>query len=68
MMIIWLGWMLYEMTAILGFSSSIAIGFMCGATAGVLIGGFIGLRINRKMVRQAEEILDQIDELQKEED
>lgn len=35
------------------------------ATVGGVIGGIIGLSINRKVVRKAEEILSQIEELQK---
>jgi Na+/glutamate symporter len=35
------------------------------ATVGGVIGGVIGLSINRKVVRKAEEILSQIEELQK---
>lgn len=66
MIIIWFGWMIYEMTSIIGFSGPIAIGFFCGAAIGILVGGFIGLRINKKMVRQAEELLEQIDDLQRE--
>lgn len=65
MLVIWFGWMLYEMTGILGTDSPMAIGFCCGAAAGGIIGGIIGFRINRKIAGKAAEILDQIDELQR---
>ena len=64
MLLVWIGWMIYEMVNTIGIESPIAIGFYCGAGVGLLIGGIIGSRINRKVVRQANEILAQIEELQ----
>lgn len=64
MLLVWIGWMIYEMVNIIGIESPTAIGFYCGAGVGLLIGGIIGFRINRKVVRQANEILAQIEELQ----
>ena len=40
-------------------------GFMTGVAAGLLLGGVVGYRINRKIVSKSSEILDQIEELQK---
>lgn len=64
MLIVWFGWMMYEMINIYGMESPMAIGFCCGALIGGVIGGIIGMRINRKVARKATEILDQIAELQ----
>ena len=64
MILVWGGWMIYEMVQVLGIESPTAIGFYCGAGVGLIIGGIIGSRINRKVVRQANEILAQIEELQ----
>lgn len=64
MILVWGGWMIYEMVQVLGIESPTAIGFYYGAGVGLLIGGIIGSRINRKVVRQANEILAQIEELQ----
>jgi hypothetical protein len=64
MILVWGGWMIYEMVQVLGIESPTAIGFYCGAGVGLIIGGIIGARINRKVVRQANEILAQIEELQ----
>ena len=64
MILVWGGWMIYEMVNTIGIESPTAIGFYCGAGVGLLIGGIIGCRINRKVVRQANEILAQIEELQ----
>ena len=64
MLLVWVGWMIYEMVNTIGIESPTAIGFYCGAGVGLLIGGIIGSRINRKVVLQANEILAQIEELQ----
>lgn len=65
MILVWGGWMIYEMVNVLGVDSPTAIGFYCGAGVGLIIGGIIGARINRKVVQQANEILAQIEELQR---
>ena len=64
MILAWGGWMIYEMVNAIGVESPTAIGFYCGAGVGLIIGGILGSRINRKVVRQANEILLQINELQ----
>lgn len=65
MIIIWLGWTIYEMSGIIGLDTPMGIGFCCGAGVGAIIGGIIGIRINNKVIRKATEILDQIAELQR---
>ena len=40
-------------------------GFLVGVSVGVVIGGIIGLRMNRKIIRKSNEILNQIDDLQR---
>lgn len=65
MIVIWFGWMIYEMIDILGLESPMAIGFCCGAAVGGIIGGVLGFRINRKIVRKTGEILEHIEELQR---
>ena len=64
MIIVWVGWMMYEMLKIHGIESTMAVSFCIGALAGVILGGIAGMRINRKVVSKAAEILDQISELQ----
>ena len=66
MMVLWFGWFIYEVLGIYSISSSMAVGLCIGATVGGLIGGFFGFRINRKIVNKATEILEQIEELQRE--
>ena len=44
--------------------SPMQMGFLLGSAAGVIIGGFFGYRINRKIVGKSTEILKQIEELQ----
>lgn len=63
MLLIWAGWMVYEAVQVLGVESPTAIGFYSGTGVGLIIGGILGERINRKVVRQANEILSQIEEL-----
>lgn len=65
MIIIWLGWLIYEMINNMG-TEPYVIGFCCGAAVGAIIGGIIGFRINRKVIRKTGEILEQIEELQRE--
>ena len=64
MIIVWFGWMIYEMLSIHSLESPMAIGFCCGALIGGILGGILGMRINRKVARKATEILDQIAELE----
>lgn len=63
MILIWAGWLVYEAVQVLGVESPTAIGFYSGTGVGLIIGGILGARINRKVVRQANEILSQIEEL-----
>lgn len=65
MLVIWFGWIMYEVITNMG-PGPMTIGFCCGAVVGGIIGGIIGIRVNRKVVRKATEILDQIEELYKE--
>lgn len=65
MIIVWLGWTIYEMSGIIGLDTPMGIGFCCGAGVGVIIGGIVGMRINKQVVSKATEILDQIAELQR---
>ena len=64
MILIWVSWMAYEAFTKME-PSPIQTGFITGAGIGILIGGFIGHRINQKIVRKSTEILKQIEELQK---
>ena len=63
-LLLWFGLLIYEMTGI--FGPDLGIYFYIGAAVGGIIGGIAGFRINRKIVRNATEILDQIEELQRE--
>ena len=66
MLVIWFGWMMYEVFNIFE-PSPMMTGFVCGSCVGILLGGFLGFRINRKVTRKANEILSQIKDLQNEE-
>jgi len=67
MLIVWFGWLEYElyinqanedMTALLAISAS--------GIFGGIIGGLVGLRIHKRTLRTADDLLHQIEELQKE--
>jgi len=67
MLIVWFGWLEYElyinqanedMTALLAISAS--------GIFGGIIGGIVGLRIHKRTLRTADDLLHQIEELQKE--
>ena len=58
----WYAWCMYEFIRL---DNPGGIVLLVCATVGGIIGGIIGFSINRKVVRKATEILDQIDELQK---
>lgn len=64
-LIIWYGWLMYEMIHVLGINTPMAMGFCIGAAIGGIAGGIIGFRINMKIVRKTTQILEQIEELQK---
>ena len=68
MLIVWFGWMEYELylnqanediTALLMISAS--------GIFGGIIGGIIGLRIHKRTLRTADDLLRQIEELQRQE-
>ena len=63
MILIWFSWLIYEMFNALG-ATPMTMGFCCGALAGLLTGGFIATRMNKKVIDRTTEILDHIKELQ----
>lgn len=65
MIIIWFSWMTYEIVTRFEMTP-MTIGFLSGAATGIILGGFIGGRINKKIITRTEELLGYIEELQKE--
>ena len=65
MIIIWFSWMTYEIVTRFEMTP-MTIGFLSGAATGRILGGFIGGRINKKIINRTEELLGYIEELQKE--
>ena len=63
MILIWVSWLAYEILTKME-PSPMQMGFLSGSAVGIIIGGVIGYRINRKIVRKSTEILKQIQELQ----
>ena len=58
----WYAWCMYEFMKL---DKPGGMFLLLGATIGGIIGGIVGFSINRKVVRKADEILSQIDDLQK---
>ena len=66
MLIVWFGWMEYEIYINLANEDIYAlIGVSIGGIVGGIIGGIIGLRIYKRTLRTAEDLLRQIEELRK---
>lgn len=65
MIIIWFGWMTYEILTRFEMTP-MTIGFLSGSATGAIFGGIIGSRINKKIINRTEELLGYIEELQKE--
>ncbi len=63
MILLWLAWLAYEILTKMEPSPQ-QMGFLAGSAVGAIIGGIIGYRINRKIIRNSTEILNQIKELQ----
>ena len=63
MILIWVSWLAYEILTKME-PSPMQMGFLSGAGVGVILGGIVGYRMNRKIVKKSTEILDQIKELQ----
>lgn len=58
----WVGWLVYESYILNGQTGIV---FSIGAVVGGIIGGVVGYNINRKVINKADEILAQLEELQK---
>ncbi len=66
MLIVWFGWMEYEIYINLANEDIYAlIGVSIGGIVGGIIGGIIGLRIHKRTLCTAEDLLRQIEELRK---
>ena len=63
MILIWVSWLAYETLSKME-PGPMQMGFLSGSAVGVILGGFFGFRINRKIVSKSTEILKQIQELQ----
>ena len=63
MIMIWVSWLAYETLSKME-PGPMQMGFLSGSAVGVILGGFFGFRINRKIVSKSTEILKQIQELQ----
>ena len=68
MLIVWFGWMEYEVYLNMAQEDfTLLLTISCSAIFGGIIGGIIGLRIHKRTLRTAEDLLRQIEELKKSE-
>ena len=66
MLIVWFGWMEYEIYMNMAQEDfALLLTISCSAIFGGIIGGIIGLRIHKRTLRTAEDLLRQIEELRK---
>lgn len=63
LVLVWYAWLMYEVLATYNFEPYI-MGFSLGSAFGIVIGLIAGFKFNQKIVKETEEILDQIKELQ----
>jgi hypothetical protein len=63
MILLWISWLVYEGITRME-PSPIQMGLLTGIGVGVILGGIVGYRINRKIVSKSTEILEHIKELQ----
>ncbi len=64
LLIVWFGWMEYEVYLNMAQEDfTLLLTISCSAIFGGLIGGIIGLRIHKRTLRTAEDLLRQIEEL-----
>lgn len=63
LIVLWYAWCMYELIRL---DKSGGLVILVFATIGGIIGGIIGFSINRKVIRKTGEILEQIEELQRE--
>lgn len=59
MILVWLLWCAYEVYKVMG---ELAMYMWMGMAVGALIGGLVGTRINKKVIRSADSLLEQIRE------
>ena len=59
---VWIGWLMYEMS--FRYHGETLQAMMAGVIAGMVIGGIIGIKQYNKVQRTADEILEQIEEMQ----
>lgn len=63
MLLVWLGWLIWEVVKNLGLEGVERYGFLAGITVGVSLGLIIGFKLRRDQLDAADELLGQIREL-----
>ncbi|MDE6492975.1 MAG: hypothetical protein K2O66_00880 [Bacteroidales bacterium] len=63
MVILWLGWLMYEIYIGMGYERPVFFFLCAGLLCGAAVGGTVGLHFNRRMVCKADEILMEAEQL-----
>ena len=63
MVIIWVGFLVWDVLRNWEFDRIAAIFFLAGIGAGIILGGAVGLKMRRDQLNAADELLEQIEEL-----
>lgn len=65
MLIIWVGFLVWDVLRNWEFDRIAAIFFLAGVGAGIILGGVVGLKMRRDQLNAADELLEQIEELRR---
>lgn len=66
MIIVWVGYLCWDLFRNgSGIDPMLRYGFLAGVVTGVILGGLLGFKIRRDQLNAADELLDQIEELQR---
>lgn len=64
-LVIWFGCLIWDLLRGQAISQMELYGFIAGVSAGLILGALLGLKIRRDQLNAADELLDQIEELQR---
>ena len=65
MIILWVGFLCWDLFRNGDMDPILRYSFMAGVATGIVLGGILGFKIRRDQLNAADELLDQIEELQR---
>ena len=63
MVILWVGFLVWDFLRNNDFDQAASLAFLAGIGTGIVLGGIVGLKLRRDQLNAADELLDQIEEL-----